>query len=53
MKMLMADPAKAAAALRQSDDPYGLKLKGERPEKDSRHQLRLVVTQIQLLRHDR
>jgi acetate kinase len=22
-----------AAALRQSDDPYGLKLKGERPEK--------------------
>lgn len=33
MKMLMADPAKAAAALRESDDPYGLKLKGERPEK--------------------
>ena len=33
MKALMADPAKAAAALRQSDDPYGLKLKGERPEK--------------------
>jgi len=33
MKMLMADPAKAAAAVRESDDPYGLKLKGERPEK--------------------
>src|ERR1700751_5714946 len=33
MKMLMADPVKAAAALREGDDPYGLKLKGERPEK--------------------
>jgi acetate kinase len=33
MKTIMADPTKAAAALRQSDDPYGLKLKGERPEK--------------------
>jgi acetate kinase len=33
MKMLVADPAKAAAALRQGDDPYGLNLKGERPEK--------------------
>jgi acetate kinase len=33
MKMLMTDPAKAAAALRESDDPYGLKLKGERSEK--------------------
>jgi acetate kinase len=33
MKMLMADPAKAAAALRKSEDPYGLGLKGERPEK--------------------
>src|SRR6516162_3624945 len=33
MKMLMVDPAKAAAAVRESDDPYGLKLKGERPEK--------------------
>lgn len=32
MKTLLADPAKAAAALRQGDDPYGLKLKGERPE---------------------
>jgi acetate kinase len=29
---LMVDPAKAAA-FRESDDPYGLKLKGERPEK--------------------
>lgn len=33
MKSVLGDPAKAAAALRQSDDPYGLKLKGERPEK--------------------
>ncbi|MGH8092929.1 MAG: acetate/propionate family kinase [Chthoniobacterales bacterium] len=33
MKMLMTDPTKAATALRESDDPYGLKLKGERPEK--------------------
>jgi len=33
MKMLMSDPVKAAAALREGDDPYGLKLKGERPEK--------------------
>jgi acetate kinase len=32
-KQVMADPAKAAAALSRSDDPYGLKLKGERPEK--------------------
>ena len=32
MKTILTDPAKAAA-LRQSDDPYGLKLKGERPEK--------------------
>jgi acetate kinase len=32
MKTVLADPVKAAA-LRQSDDPYGLKLKGERPEK--------------------
>lgn len=29
---LTADPAKATA-FRESDDPYGLKLKGERPEK--------------------
>src|SRR3954447_15868351 len=33
MKMLLIDPGKAAAALREGDDPYGLKLKGERPEK--------------------
>src|SRR5437763_8697514 len=33
MKMLLIDPGKAAAALRRGDDPYGLKLKGERPEK--------------------
>ena len=33
MKAIMADPSKAAAALRQGDDPYGLQLKGERPEK--------------------
>ena len=32
MKMLVSDPAKAAA-LRESDDPYDLKLKGERREK--------------------
>jgi acetate kinase len=28
-----ADPDKAAAAFRESKDPYGLQLKGERPEK--------------------
>src|SRR5262249_1096856 len=33
MKSVLADPAKAAAALQRGDDPYGLKLKGERPEK--------------------
>lgn len=32
MKTLLSDPHKAAA-LRRGDDPYGLKLKGERPEK--------------------
>jgi acetate kinase len=32
-KMLAADPAKMKAALRQGNDPYGLMLKGERPEK--------------------
>jgi acetate kinase len=32
-KMLAADPAKIKAALQQDNDPYGLKLKGERPEK--------------------
>jgi acetate kinase len=33
MKTIMADPRKAAAAFHRGDDPYGLKLKGERPEK--------------------
>jgi acetate kinase len=33
LKEVMADPSKAAAALRKGEDPYGLKLKGERPEK--------------------
>jgi acetate kinase len=33
MKAVMADPAKASAALRRGDDPYGLRLKGERPER--------------------
>jgi acetate kinase len=33
MQAIMADPLKTAAALRQGDDPYGFKLKGERPEK--------------------
>lgn len=33
MKEILSDPAKAAAALRRGDDPYGLKLKGERPER--------------------
>lgn len=33
MKTVLSDPAKARAALREGDDPYGLKLKGERPEK--------------------
>ena len=33
MKSVLADPTKAAAALQKSEDPYGLKLKGERPEK--------------------
>ena len=32
-KQVMADPATAAAAFRHSEDPYGLRLKGERPEK--------------------
>lgn len=32
MNAIMADPLKAAA-LHRGDDPYGLKLKGERPEK--------------------
>jgi acetate kinase len=33
MKLVLGDPAKATAALRKSEDPYGLQLKGERPEK--------------------
>jgi acetate kinase len=33
MKTVLADPLKAHAAFRRGDDPYGLKLKGERPEK--------------------
>jgi acetate kinase len=32
-RMLLADPAKTNAALRHGNDPYGLMLKGERPEK--------------------
>jgi acetate kinase len=32
-KMIMADPTKAKAAFQQDNDPYGLNLKGERPEK--------------------
>jgi acetate kinase len=30
LQAIMVDPQKAAAALRRGDDPYGLKLKGER-----------------------
>jgi acetate kinase len=33
MKTILGDPSKAAAALSKGDDPYGLELKGERPEK--------------------
>ena len=32
-KQMLADPEKTAAAFRKSSDPYGLQLKGERPEK--------------------
>jgi acetate kinase len=32
-RMLVSDPAKTKAALQQGNDPYGLNLKGERPEK--------------------
>ena len=53
MKAIMADPPKAAAALRQGDDPYGLQAEGRATREDSRHQLRLLVAQIQLLRHGR
>jgi acetate kinase len=33
MRTLAADPAKTAAVIHKGDDPYGLQLKGERPEK--------------------
>jgi acetate kinase len=33
LQEVMTDPSKAAAALRRGEDPYGLKLKGERPER--------------------
>src|SRR6516164_531478 len=33
MTAVLADPLKAAVAVRWGEDPYGLKLKGERPEK--------------------
>ena len=33
MKSVWRDPVKAGAAFGEGDDPYGLKLKGERPEK--------------------
>jgi acetate kinase len=33
MRTIMSDPTKAAATLGKGDDPYGLALKGERPEK--------------------
>jgi acetate kinase len=33
MRSVMADPALAAAAQRKSEDPYGLELKSDRPEK--------------------
>jgi acetate kinase len=32
-KTIMADPTKAKAAFQQDNDPYGLNLQGERPEK--------------------
>ena len=32
-RLLASDPAKTKAALQQGNDPYGLQLKGERPEK--------------------
>lgn len=32
-RQVMSDPARALAAFHRSDDPYGLKLKSERPEK--------------------
>ncbi len=33
LKEVASNPSKTAAALRRSEDPYGLKLQGERPEK--------------------
>ena len=33
LKYIIADPEKSAAAFHKSDDPYGLKLKGERHER--------------------
>ena len=33
MRMLLDDPALAAAALRRAQDPHGLELRGERPER--------------------
>jgi len=33
MKVVLADPGKAAAALRKGTDPYGLQFKGDRPER--------------------
>ena len=51
-RMLAADPAKTKAALQQGNDPYGLKLKGERPEKILVINCRFVFAQILLLRHD-
>ena len=33
MKQLAEDPAKASLAFQKSEDPYGMTLKGERPEK--------------------
>lgn len=33
IKSILSDPSRAAAALKREADPYGLKLKGDRPEK--------------------
>ena len=33
MKTTLTDPTEAAVAPHHNDDPYGLKLQGERPEK--------------------
>ena len=45
-RMLAADPAKTKAALQQGNDPYGLKLKGERPEKILVINCRFVFAEI-------